>query len=107
MLERLARAIAKDRMKRGLPDTLAADAEFEAAFDARWAGSEPVDERQRANYRADVLALLTALRSPSEGMCWRGSIALQDWYDGKLDGPNATSEACWQRMIDYILNEDK
>ena len=57
--------------------------------------------------RPVVRAVLRELREPSDEMCWRGSIALQDWYEGKLDGPNATSEACWQHMIDYILNEGK
>jgi hypothetical protein len=55
-------------------------------------------------YKPIVLAILDALAEPSEGMQWEGSIAIQEYSNGKYGGVNDASRACWQRMISHIRN---
>lgn len=56
---------------------------------------------------AIVRAILQELREPEWEALWRGSIGIQEYYEGKYDGVNDASRAVWQGIIDHILSEGK
>jgi len=60
---------------------------------------------RRKSSEVIVRAILEELRKPSEETLWKGSTAIQDYYDGNWDGVNDATEAVIQRAIDHILRD--
>lgn len=65
-VERVAIAIAKGRMKQGIPDHLFEAGKFDEVFMARWNGTDALDLRQVESYRDDARAALAAAKGAGE-----------------------------------------
>jgi hypothetical protein len=100
MIERVARALCKEAVKRGL----AKDWTCQLVSDIERIAAE-ITEREWLKYAADAAAVITALREPSETMIIAMTEVPCDEVTpgGVLFNTGTEAKAIWQSAIDAAL----